>query len=188
MIGIGLVFAPARPPQKEVMYMTGRLRQTLTIAIAMVSAAAALADGRATVKMDVSALVTPNCRMTLTPLNFGEYDPLGANGSQELDATATVTLTCTLNSVATITIDGGQHPAGSNLSRQLASTDQRLSYEIFRDAARTQVWASGSNAVRYVSLTGISSASELTVYGRIPPGQEVASGSYNDVVTATVDF
>ncbi len=168
--------------------MSGRLKHILFIALMLIPAASALADGRATAKMDVTALITPNCRMTLTPLNFGDYDPLGANSSQELDATATVTLTCTLNSVATITIDGGQHPAGSNLSRQLASTDQRLSYEIFRDAARTQVWASGSNALRYVSLTGISSASELTVYGRIPPGQEVAAGSYNDVVTATVDF
>ena len=167
--------------------MRDRLQHILFIALVLMPASA-LADGRATAKMDVTALITPNCRMTLTPLNFGDYDPLGANSSQELDATATVTLTCTLNSVATITIDGGQHPAGSNLSRQLASTDQRLSYEIFRDAARTQVWASGSNALRYVSLTGISSASELTVYGRIPPGQEVAAGSYNDVVTATVDF
>ncbi len=163
------------------------LRQTMFIVLSLI-AMNALADGRATVKMEVTANVSPNCRMTLTPLNFGDYDPLGANASQEADATATLTLTCTLNSVATIAIDDGQHPAGSTLSRRLIAGDQRLGYELYRDAARTQTWGNGSNAVRYVSLTGISAASELMVYGRIPPGQEVAAGNYNDVVTATVDF
>jgi spore coat protein U-like protein len=168
--------------------MTGRLRHTLLIALLALSAAtSALAEGQATVKMEVTAIVTPNCRMTLTPLNFGSYDPLGANGSQELDATAAVTLTCTRDSVATIAIDQGQNPA-SSLSRHLISGDQRLGYELYRDAARTQTWSTGTNALRYVSTGGITTSSELMVYGRIPPGQEVAAGSYNDVVTATVNF
>ena len=41
--------------------------------------------------------------------------------------------------------------------------------------------------LQYVS-EGIHKPQQLTVYGRIPPGQEVASGVYTDVVTATVDF
>jgi spore coat protein U-like protein len=167
--------------------MTGHSRNILIIVLTLLSAMSALADGQATVKMEVSAIVTPNCRMTLTPLNFGNYDPLGVHGSVELDASANVTLTCTLDSVATIAIDQGQNQAGS-LSRRLSSGDQRLNYELYRDAARTQTWSTGPNAVRYVSTTGIASSNELTVYGRIPPGQDVAAGSYNDVVTATVNF
>jgi spore coat protein U-like protein len=167
--------------------MIGRIKATL-IGLVALSAMNALADGRATVKLDVTAMVSPNCRMTLTPLNFGNYDPLGGNGSQELDATATLSLTCTRNSIATIAIDQGQNPAGGGLSRRLASGDQRLDYEIYRDAARTQTWSTGTNAVRYVSAAGISTSSDMMVYGRIPHGQEVAAGSYSDVVTATVDF
>jgi spore coat protein U-like protein len=167
--------------------MIGRIKATL-IGLVALSAMNALADGRATIKLDVTAMVSPNCRMTLTPLNFGSYDPLGAHGSQELDATATLSLTCTRNSIATIAIDQGQNPAGGGLSRRLASGEQRLDYEIYRDAARTQTWSSGTNAVRYVSAAGISTSSDMMVYGRIPHGQEVAAGSYSDVVTATVDF
>jgi spore coat protein U-like protein len=168
--------------------MIGRLQQTALIALVLLTAASAMADGRATAKMDVSALVTPNCRMTLTPLSFGNYDPLGANASRELDATATLSLTCTKNSIATIAIDQGLNPTGGNLTRRLAAGNQRLDYEIYRDAARTETWSVGRNALRYVSAAGITSTSELMVYGRIPSGQDVASGNYNDVVTATVDF
>jgi spore coat protein U-like protein len=168
--------------------MIGRLRQTALLALVLLSATSVLADGQATAKLDVSALVTPNCRMTLTPLSFGTYDPLGANASQELDATATLQLTCTRNSIATIAMDQGQNAANSAAARRLASGDQRLDYEIYRDANRTQAWSIGSNAVRYTSTAGINAVNQLTVYGRIPPGQEVAAGTYNDVVTATVDF
>ncbi|MDQ6799485.1 MAG: spore coat U domain-containing protein [Acidobacteriota bacterium] len=168
--------------------MSVRLQQTALIALLLLTAVSGLADGRATLKIDVTALVTPNCRMTLTPLTFGNYDPLGSNASQQLDATATLSLTCTRNSIATIAIDQGQNPAGGNLTRRLAAGDQRLDYEIYRDAARTETWSVGTNAVRYVSAAGVSSTNQLMVYGRIPSGQEVAAGSYNDVVTATVDF
>jgi spore coat protein U-like protein len=171
----------------EMMIPMLRFRNLAIIAL-LLTATSALADGQASAKMDVSALVSPNCRMTLTALSFGNYDPLGANASQELDATATLSLTCTRNSAATIAMDLGQNPAFGGLSRRLASGDQRLDYQIYRDAARTQAWSAGTSALRYVSTTGITSTNQLTVYGRIPPGQEVASGTYSDVVTATVDF
>ena len=168
--------------------MIGRLKQTALFALGLLTATSILADGRATAKMDVTALVVSNCRMTLTPLSFGSYDPLGANATQELDATATLSLTCTRDSIATIAIDRGMNPTGGNLTRRLASGNQRLDYEIYRDPARTETWSAGTKALRYVSASGISSINELLVYGRIPSGQDVASGNYNDVVTATVDF
>ena len=168
--------------------MISRLQHTTLFAVILMTATSILADGRATAKMDVTALVVSNCRMTLTPLSFGSYDPLGANATQELDATATLSLTCTRDSIATIAIDRGLNPTGGSLTRRLASGTQRLDYEIYRDAARTETWSAGTNAVRYVSAAGISATSELMVYGRIPSGQDVASGNYNDVVTATVDF
>src|SRR2546423_14208038 len=119
--------------------------------------------------------------MTLLAVKLGRYGPVGANGTQELDATATGSLTCTRDSVATIAIDRGLNPTGGNLTRRLASGDQRLDYEIYRDAARTEMWSAGTNALRYVSAAGISSINALMVYGRIPSGQDVASGHYNDV-------
>jgi spore coat protein U-like protein len=137
-----------------------------------------------TAQMDVSAVVAPDCRITVSNLAFGSYDPLAQNAAQDLNAAADVSMLCTKNSRASIIIDGGRNRVGS--SRALQGGSQQVSYQLYRDADRTQAWGS-EDALQYVS-TGIGKPQQLRVYGRIPPGQEVASGVYTDVVTATVDF
>jgi spore coat protein U-like protein len=134
--------------------------------------------------MDVSAVVAPDCRITVSNLAFGSYDPLAQNAAQELNAAADVSMLCTKNSRASIIISGGRNGVGS--SRSLSGGTQQVSYQLYRDADRTQTWGS-EEALQYVSA-GISKPQQMRVYGRIPPGQEVASGVYTDVVTAAVDF
>lgn len=171
------------------------MRRTTTarLAIAITMAFSALAGGRAAASqvsatMEVSAVVVPNCRFTLTALNFGSYDPLGAHQATDLDATATVALSCTRNSQAFITMDQGRNPVAGTEMRGLAERGQILRYQLFQDSSRTQVWSSGANALRFQANGNAGSRYEFTVYGRIPAAQEVASGMYTDVVTATVDF
>ena len=135
--------------------------------------------------IDVSATVIPNCRIDLTPLRFGSYDPLGRHASADLDAATDILLTCTRNSRATIVMDEGRSGRTGN-TRGLVLGDERLSYQIFSDSARTQIWGRGASAVQ-ISATK-TGRQQLTVYGRIAPGQEVPAGTYIDVVTATVDF
>jgi spore coat protein U-like protein len=136
--------------------------------------------------LNVSAEVAPNCVIAISNLAFGKYDPLGQNANQQLDAAAEVTMLCTRSSRAALYIDSGRNPMGS--SRTLSGTSQHIAYQLFRDADRTRQWAAGEgDGLQFVS-EGIHKPQQLTVYGRIPPGQEVASGVYTDVVTATVDF
>ena len=139
-----------------------------------------------TANLSVSAVVVSNCRFTVEPLAFGSYDPMGAHSGSNLEATATLVLTCTRDSHATIVMDGGRN-AGPGLSRGLALGTDRLDYQIYRDSARTQVWGRGADSLS-VLAQGLRVPSELVVYGRIPGGQEVAAGNYTDVITATVDF
>ena len=136
--------------------------------------------------IDVSATVIPNCRIDLTPLRFGAYDPLGSNATAVLDAATDINLTCTRNSRATIVMDEGRGGGRPGDERGLVLGNDRLTYQIFSDSARTQVWGRGAAAVQ-ISATK-SGRQQLTVYGRIAPGQEVPAGTYIDVVTATVDF
>jgi len=136
--------------------------------------------------LDVSAEVASNCIIAVNNLAFGKYDPLAQNATQQLDAAAEVTMLCTRSSRAAVKIDSGRNAIGS--SRTLAGGSQHVSYQLFRDAGRTQEWGGGgTDGLQFVS-EGIHKPQQLTVYGRIPPGQEVASGVYTDVVTATVDF
>lgn len=159
------------------------------VAIALFAVAASrVAASQVSGTMEVSAVVVPNCRFTLTAMNFGSYDPLGAHQATDLDATATVVLSCTRNSQATITMDQGRNPVAGTEMRGLAQREQVLRYQMFRDPARTEVWSSGANALRFQADGNSGSRYEFTVYGRIPGAQEVAAGMYTDVVTATVDF
>jgi spore coat protein U-like protein len=158
----------------------------LVVAAVAASASIASAQDRTTsAPMPVSAVVSPNCRVTLTPLSFGAYDPLGVNSGNSLDATTRMLLLCTRGSRATINLDRGKNGAGD---RRLSSGDARLAYEIFQDPSRTRVWGNGAEAYSLeVTANGLVPR-EVTVFGRIPPGQAVPSGIYSDVITATVDF
>lgn len=149
------------------------------------TAASAAEVARATIEM--RAQVLANCRLTIPMLDFGIYDPLIANANQPRTAQTDLMLTCTRNAVATIELNRGIY--GSNpFSRSLAYADERLQYQLFRDPARTLVWADGLNALRMERSNGTAASTRLTIFGAIPPGQEVAPGEYSDVITATVDF
>ena len=160
-----------------------RNRITLMIAATLLMAPAVFASANA--RFQVSAAVSADCRISVSDLSFGQYDPLGQNSSRELNAAAGVSMLCTRDARATIVMDAGRNPLGT--SRAMASGDQHVAYQIYRDADRTQVWGSGGDALQFVS-TGVQQPQQFVVYARIPPGQEVASGTYSDVVTATVDF
>ena len=155
--------------------------------VMMLAPIAAHAADHVTAEVQVSATVVANCRLTVDPLVFGSYDPLGAHVSNALDGSAQLTVSCTRATQATINMDGGRNAGQDAPVRLLAAQGENLSYQLFRDSARTQVWGRGSDAYAFVSTGGLP-GQKLIVYARIPPGQEVPAGTYTDVVTASVDF
>ncbi|MEA2329263.1 MAG: hypothetical protein QOE68_4222, partial [Thermoanaerobaculia bacterium] len=131
------------------------------------------------------ATVSPDCTIAVSDLSFGQYDPLGEHSVRELDGSADMTMLCTRSARATIMLDWGRTPVGAD--RGMAFGLRRVVYQLYRDSSRTQVWGSGAEGLQFLSL-GVQSPQQFSVYARIPPGQEVASGTYTDVVMATVDF
>ena len=138
-------------------------------------------------RMEVTATVVANCRLVVPPLSFGTYDPLDGHAVQPADASTVISVTCTRSTGAAVSFDFGLNSSsGPDRAMNGAGADH-LRYQIYRDAARSLVWSRGADAVQFTSR-GISSAEQLTVFGRIPPNQEVAPGAYSDLLTATVDF
>jgi spore coat protein U-like protein len=75
----------------------------------------------------------------------------------------------------------------------MALAGEYLTYELYRDSARSEVWGSGpgSGLNPYAPSATAPNAGnrEVTVYGRVPGGQEgVSSGLYTDTVVATINF
>ncbi len=152
-----------------------------------ISAVATVAGaGSTAARMDVTATVVVNCRLSVPPLSFGAYDPLAANATQPADTSAVVTVTCSRNTTATLSFDFGLHALGVDRGLKGPGVDG-LRYQIYRDSARSQVWGKGGDSFQLLSK-GISQPELITVFGRIPPQQEVEPGVYSDALTAAVDF
>jgi spore coat protein U-like protein len=161
------------------------LRTLLAAAtLAFLAAAAPAAAQSATATFQVSASVAKNCTIAATPVAFGAYDPVAANDTADATATGTVTVRCTRGTAYSVALENGANfSAGRRM--QLGATGQYLSYELYSDAARTAVW----NASAPAAGTAPSRAAiPLTVYGRVPGGQDVPEGAYLDTVVATINF
>src|SRR5687767_1196742 len=129
-------------------------RTALTVlAILILAATQLVAQQQISGDFDVRASVVSNCRLLLTPLDFGTYDPLGAHQSANLETTARMTLTCTPLSQVTVDLDQGLHPTFSSQAalRAMTSAEAQLAYQVFRDAARTQTWGKGADALQFFS-------------------------------------
>ena len=159
----------------------------LVIAAGSIAAAGMARADSIAARMEVTATVVVNCRLIVPPLSFGNYDPLAVNAAQPADASAVVSVTCTRNTSAALSFDAGLHRASGGVRAMKGPGPETLQYQIYRDSAHSQVWGNGGDALQLLSK-GIAQPQEFTVFGRIPPQQEIEPGAYNDVLTAAVDF
>ena len=159
----------------------------LLIAVSVFAAVSAVRADSIAARMDVTASVVANCRLTVPSLSFGIYDPLLANAAQPADASAVVIVTCTRNTGASLSFDTGLHGASPRDRSMSGHSAEGLHYDIYRDSAHSQIWGQASDAIHLTSK-GTHQSQQLTVFGRIPPQQEVEPGVYSDVLTAAVDF
>ena len=163
-----------------------RLAIVLGTALAAVSAHA----GTATSNMPVTASVSANCTISTGATAFGAYDPIVTNATAPAAGTGTVTVTCTSGAATTITLGQGASPATGSTDttplRRMVSGGNYLSYHLYSNSGATSVW--GNTSPSGLSHTGTGTATNLTVYGRVPAGQNVPAGSYSDTVVATVTF
>lgn len=166
-----------------------RIITAFAVAILAGVAAPALA-GSATSSFTVSATVSANCTISTTALSFGAYDPIATNASTPLDATGTVTITCTKGATTTIGLDVGSNgAAASGTTRAMKSGSDVLSYEIYQNAGRTTLWGNSGGDLFTPAAAPSKAPRTFSTFGRVPAGQDVPAGaSYTDTVTATVNF
>lgn len=137
-----------------------------------------------------TANVLPQCgSYVTTDMNFGNVTG-GIPGN--IDQTATLTLNCLKNTAYQVGLSNGLHNPTATTTRRMSTTiggsSYYLTYELYRDAARSQRWGN-TLTVDTASGTGTGSAQQLTIYGRVPPvtGQPPA-GTYSDLITVTITY
>lgn len=139
-----------------------------------------------TSNVTVTAIVGKNCSITTTPVSFGSYDPVVAQAASPLDGSGSVSVTCTKGAGTRIDLGLGSHPSGT--TRRMQGGSDFLAYELYQNAGRTVAWRSGPTAGQTIATAPNKNPRTFVVHGRVPAGQDVAAGSYNDTVLATINF
>jgi spore coat protein U-like protein len=141
----------------------------------------ALAQSTETTTFQVTATIANTCVISATALAFGPY-----TGTQ-LDATSTITVTCTATTPWQVGLDAGTAAGATTTTRKMTNGASTLNYSLFRNSTRTLNWG---NTLGTDTLTGVATGLQQlnTVYGRIPAAQAPAPGAYLDTITATVTF
>lgn len=144
----------------------------LIVALALVASGAARAEAA--------------CTVTATAVTFGAYDVFQVSPT---DSTGTITYRCG-KSDRDIRIAISRGWSSTFSPRTLLSGGDVLSYNLFRDATFSQVWGDGSGgtATYFIRNPPNSIDVVLSVYGRIPAEQDVASGAYGDTVVVTLEY
>ncbi len=127
-----------------------------------------------------------NCTISsVTGLNFGAYSSFDAAPN---DATGRFVFVCT-DVQAPVTIRLSSGAANSFTPRQMVLGTARLSYNLYIDTARTQIWGDGTGGSSLRTLTPVNNApTSLDIFGRIPPRQFIPAGSYTDTIVITIQF
>jgi len=141
------------------------------------------------------AAAAVSCTASSTSTAFGVYNPLSATPTY---ANGNVQVTCTLLSggATTVTLVSSYSTgsSGSYAMRTMLSGANKLNYNLFFDAAYTQIRGNGTGgsqtggATLNLTPTNPTQTASGTIYGRIPAGQDVAAGSYSDTIVVTITY
>jgi spore coat protein U-like protein len=157
----------------------------LTVLLLIASSTAPAMAGSANANLNVSASVVPS--ITITPPVDPVPIPVENITNPSTPAMVTLPIAITLPSGITgkITLGQGQNAStgstDTNPVRRMTDGDGNyLLYELYQDESRTIIWGNTDNTG--LSLTGTGSASNVNLYIKIPAGQNVPAGNYQDTM------
>jgi spore coat protein U-like protein len=132
-------------------------------------------------------IIFGTCTASATGVSFGTYNLLSVT---PLTSTGTVTVNCSGAFVfgsTTVTIDLSTGQSGTYTARSLGAG---FSYNLYQNAALTEIWGNGSgdSTVYSGTISGTQTSFTATVYGQIPALQNPAPGAYTDTITVTVNY
>jgi spore coat protein U-like protein len=163
--------------------MTGFRLISAIMAAAFAAAPIAVSAKTLTNSLNARLQVDTSCRIFTEPLAFGNANIF----SGVINAQATIRLRCGPQVAYSVAIDNGQNFSGGN--RRMYSGAPfvpYVTYQIYRNAARTQVWGSTAGNV-VTGTTPVNGDVDLIAYGQVPGGI-IWPAAYVDVVTVTVTF
>lgn len=154
-------------------------------ALWMLAGLAPAAAGTTTSNFNVRLTVVAECKIiSAADMNFGSQGVW----TSAVDVSSLLTIQCTKDTPFTVGFNQGVGGTGvSNRLMRSPSTTGTVSYQLYRDAARTLVWG---NTIGSDTASGMGNGQQqnISVYGRLPVQTGVAPGNYSDTITVTVTY
>lgn len=130
------------------------------------------------------------CNVTATGINFGNYDVFA---TAPVDSTGSVTVSCDDIPPASPVIAIGPGGAGTFLPRRMrhASRPDVLNYNVFTSPSMSVVWGDGTGGTATVAAGRVPRnrpPRPVTIFARIPAGQNVPAGAYSDTLVVTITW
>jgi spore coat protein U-like protein len=131
-----------------------------------------------------------NCSVTTTPVNFINYDVFSLSPAY---STGIVAVNCNNPDRTPIPVNisinsGGSGAFNPRQMRASIGTD-RLNYYLFTNASRTVIWGDGSSGTTTVTnLVARHTPWNATIFGMLPPRQNLRAGNYSDTLLVTVNW
>lgn len=164
------------------------MRLSILVGAALGLTAGSAMAATSTTTFGVSATVEDSCSVSASALGFGSIDPIA---NVNTDTNTTIDVTCSNTTAYDVGLDAGTTTDATVTSRQMSdgsATPNLLDYGLYTDSGRTTNWGN-TVGTDTVAGTGDGTAQTLTVYGRVPSGQQTAAvGSYTDTITVTVTY
>lgn len=179
------------------------IKRFATLAAAGLLTSAALFAGPAfatsnTQGLTVNGSVSQSCTTlsSAQTLTFTAYD-FQTNASTPDDAgPVSYTTQCTKGSSVAFSVNGGANYAHTSGTRAMksTSTSDYLNYALYQDSSHANAWAfdsgtgAGTNGPT-LNPTSNTQTLTLTIYGRIPAGQDVSVATdYTDSVMVAINY
>ena len=127
------------------------------------------------------------CTISTLPITFGNYDVFT---TVDLDSASTVTVSCDQRVRVEVAIGSSSHSGGfePRQMKHISGTDL-LDYNLYTRANRNRIWGDGTGNTRTLSQRVRNNRpTNLSVYGRIPAGQDISVGQYSDTLVVTINY
>lgn len=135
-----------------------------------------------------SADAAISCSISTVGVAFGSYNVFS---SSPLTSTGHVSIRCQGigAGVAPVAMTLGPGNSSSFQPRKMFHGTATLSYNLYLDAGASQIWGDGTGGtVKYSTAVGNNQTVNVTIFGSIPPSQDVSVGTYSDTIVATINF
>jgi spore coat protein U-like protein len=133
----------------------------------------------------VSGSIAETCTVEADDLTFGIQARLDA----DVDSTSQIRTSCSTGLAYAVSLGAGG--GGDFNARRMVlggNPSATVSYQLYGDAARSQIWGDGSGGSVAPGGTGTGSPQSSTVYGRVAPQATPQPGEYDDTVIVTVNY